>query len=371
MKKSVLIFALVFLMLAGSVALQATASPGNLLGAGWDFESGLDILGTPDGGAYEGDKYYAGGGGLVSIVEGGYSSAHALLVEGIDIGNGKTIDGLNPNTDYVLSFWCKADISGGGFPLIGMKEYGPQGKYEVIMHSDWQKYEINFKTGASNTSALFYTWIYNGLAKFYVDDVVLSEFTGTKPVTYRFECEDNFKAADIGGVPSDIFVNSSQADSASGGVFHGLQLADADSGWAEYAIEVPASGNYLLDVGIARLPNAGKFQTYVDGVKLGAVIDQYYIAPGFHFTTVTAGKVSLTAGTHIIRFELAGWDASAASSHILRFDFIDLTVDTAATSNGSVKTGDTATIILFAALCTICVLGCGFGVYARNRKEVV
>ena len=149
----------------------------NLLGEGWDFEQGLAILGDPGGGAYEGDKYYAGGRGTVLIVEDGYDGGHCLLISGVDIGNGKTVDGLDPDTTYKVTFWARAESSGNAFPFIGVQEYNGSDEYHLTIDNDeWKEFEITFTTGIDNTSAIFWTWIWGNTVDLWVDDVVMLKF---------------------------------------------------------------------------------------------------------------------------------------------------------------------------------------------------
>lgn len=153
----------------------------------WDFEDNdLAALGTPDGG--DDDGYYADGD--VSIVEGGANgSNYALKIVGVEVGNGQTVTGLKSDTEYVLTFWAKADnISGQAFPNFGVKEYDGDA-YQAVdkITGSWAQYTINFKTGPDSTSALIYTWTFKlgatASADFYVDDVVLTEKVITSELT--------------------------------------------------------------------------------------------------------------------------------------------------------------------------------------------
>lgn len=174
---------LLTLVLPGLCLSVAAADPVFSL----DFEDNdLAGLGTPDGG--DGDGYYANGD--VSITAGGANgSNYALKIVGVEVGNGWTVSGLKSDTEYVLTFWAKADnISGEAFPNFGVKEYDGDA-YQAVdkITGSWAQYTINFKTGADNTSALIYTWIFKlgatASADFYVDDVVLTEKVITAELT--------------------------------------------------------------------------------------------------------------------------------------------------------------------------------------------
>lgn len=151
----------------------------------WDFESGdTSALGTPDGS--DADGYYAVGD--VSVVEGGANdSAYCLHIVGAEVGNGQWVTGLEPDTDYTLTFWAKtANCGGEAFPNFGVNGYDG-GAYQAIdvFTGTWQQYTLNFHTGKDSTSACIYSWIFgSGSAELFVDDVILlpaSEASAGKP----------------------------------------------------------------------------------------------------------------------------------------------------------------------------------------------
>lgn len=158
----------------------------NLLGPGWDFETGdLTLLGDPAGTVDDGDKYYASTGSLQIVDESGSGTgSKCLLVTGGEVGNGVRQGGLKPDTWYKLTFYARTEpLSGSATPIIGVKEYALFGEeiVEPIFTSDWQKYTCVFRTGKNdeNTTVYFFTWIVsetdNSSAKLYVDDVFLEE----------------------------------------------------------------------------------------------------------------------------------------------------------------------------------------------------
>ncbi len=158
----------------------------NLLGAGWDFETGdLTLLGDPTGTVDDGDKYYASTGALQIVEDDGMESGkRCLLITGGEVGNGVRQGGLKPDTCYKLTFYAKTEpITGTATPIIGVKEYATYGEecVESIFNSDWEKFTCVFRTGknAENTSVYFFTWIVcdteNSSAKLYVDNVFLEE----------------------------------------------------------------------------------------------------------------------------------------------------------------------------------------------------
>lgn len=175
----------------------------NLLGAGWDFETGdLTLLGDPTGTVDDGDKYYASTGALQIVEESGSGTgSKCLLITGGEVGNGVRQGGLKPNTWYKLTFYARTEpLSGAATPIIGVKEYALFGEeiVEPILTSQWQKYTCVFQTGKNdeNTSVYFFTWIVNesdnASAKLYVDDIYLEETDeSANGATQETEAQDN------------------------------------------------------------------------------------------------------------------------------------------------------------------------------------
>lgn len=142
----------------------------------WNFEyNDISVLGTPDGN--DADGYYAVGD--VSIVPGGAEgSNYCLKIGAAENGNGQWINHLKPNTQYTLVFWAKAaGLGGNAFPNFGVNGYNGDA-YQAIdsFTGNWNKYVIVFKTGATNTAACIYSWIFgSGSTALYIDNVTLTE----------------------------------------------------------------------------------------------------------------------------------------------------------------------------------------------------
>ena len=171
-------------MLLLSMLLRAapfSVTAGELL-MQWDMESNnLSDLGTPNGA--DGDGYYADGN--VSIVPGGANgSSYALKISGANSGNGQTVTGLKPATEYELKFYARIGNWGGAsFPNFGVNAYdGAAYVAQAEFTETWQEYTLVFTTGTVSEQATVYSWIFgNGAVDFYIDDVTLTEKTETPP----------------------------------------------------------------------------------------------------------------------------------------------------------------------------------------------
>ncbi len=154
----------------------------------WNFESGsLEQL-------LSDDAYHQSG--TVSIVCGGAGeSSYCLKVSGAESGNGIWLNGLQPDTDYTISFDAKIGSWGGNaYPNVGVNGYdGENYQAENTFTESWEKYSLTFKTGTESTTAHFYTWIFgSGAVDLYLDNVTLSKATHvheyTQTVTIPATC---------------------------------------------------------------------------------------------------------------------------------------------------------------------------------------
>lgn len=176
MKKSKRIIALLLAAVLSLTVLPAAAAEENIIS--WDFENG-------DTSCMEAAQdYYSAGS--VSVSEGGADgSAYCLKISGAEVGNGATVTGLKSETDYVLTFFARADnYVGSAYPNVGINNYDG-GTYQAVdnMTSRWTEYSLIFRTGAGSTSVQFYTWIFkqgaSASADLYIDNITLREKTSS------------------------------------------------------------------------------------------------------------------------------------------------------------------------------------------------
>lgn len=75
--------------------------------------------------------------------------------------------------------------------------------------------------------------------------------------------------------------------------------------WIEIALEIPQAGNYEIVVKFTKSWDYARIQTFLDGTPLGPEVDTYAptVVPG---DPVTLGKLDLSAGRHLLRFEAIG-----------------------------------------------------------------
>lgn len=68
----------------------------------------------------------------------------------------QTITGLTPNTTYTLTAWLKVDKTGDSIELGARNYGGNEVSVSVVGSTDWVQRSVDFKTGASNTSAVVF-----------------------------------------------------------------------------------------------------------------------------------------------------------------------------------------------------------------------
>jgi len=111
-------------------------------------------------------------------------------------------------------------------------------------------------------------------------------------------------------VSSGSVAESVEEVRASGGSYHLLGASSAGD-FIEYSLDVPQSGAYRLLSRGTNHPGRGIYQLFVNGESLGEPVDWY--APELVYNEATLGKVVLTAGSHILRFECSGKNESSAN----------------------------------------------------------
>jgi hypothetical protein len=77
------------------------------------------------------------------------------------------------------------------------------------------------------------------------------------------------------------------------------------NGWIDIAFEIPRAGAYEWVVRYTKSWDYASIQASLDGKALGPVVDTYSptVAPG---DPLSLGKLDLSAGRHILRFQAVG-----------------------------------------------------------------
>jgi hypothetical protein len=90
--------------------------------------------------------------------------------------------------------------------------------------------------------------------------------------------------------------------------------------WIDIAIEVPRAGPYELVVKYTKSWDYARIQAYLDGKPLGPEADTYApsVIPG---EPLTLGKLDLTAGRHVLRFEAVGHN-SESKGYLMGIDHV-------------------------------------------------
>lgn len=76
----------------------------------------------------------------------------------------------------------------------------------------------------------------------------------------------------------------------------------ARNAWVDVAIEIPRAGSYEIVAKYTKSWDYARIQAFLDGKPLGPVVDTYApsVVPG---DPLTLGKLDLTAGRHVLRFQ--------------------------------------------------------------------
>lgn len=89
------------------------------------------------------------------------------------------------------------------------------------------------------------------------------------------------------------------------GVRHINYRASQVGDYVSFPVTVPEEGDYRFSTAFLTKPKYGKVQAYVDGQPVGGIFEGSYFA-AIPAATERHGTIHLTAGTHIIRYEVAG-----------------------------------------------------------------
>ncbi len=90
----------------------------------------------------------------------------------------------------------------------------------------------------------------------------------------------------------------------SGGHQFWVQPCDLN-GWVDIALEIPKAGSYTVTAKYTKSWDYAIIQASMDGTALGPVVDTYApsVVPG---DAIPLGKLDLTAGRHVLRFQATG-----------------------------------------------------------------
>lgn len=180
----------------------------------------------------------------------------------------------------------------------------------------WADFEIapgeGFITGVNTVDIRAYS-LYYGPGGFRLNARLQAPYRGTAwSIPGRIELED----FDIGGKyiawydatagnsagfdyrPGDVDVAGSGAPAATL-----AYMGDGD--WTEYTIDVADAGVYDVDLRYASgTPTGGALRFWIDGVDVTGSFSVPYTGGWGSFVTTTLAQVSLSAGVHILRFEV-------------------------------------------------------------------
>jgi vacuolar-type H+-ATPase subunit C/Vma6 len=80
--------------------------------------------------------------------------------------------------------------------------------------------------------------------------------------------------------------------------------------WIDIAIEIPRAGSYEILVKYTKSWDYANIQAFLDGKPLGPMVDTY--APTVTLgETLTLGKLDLSQGRHVLRFQAVGHNAQS------------------------------------------------------------
>jgi len=123
-----------------------------------------------------------------------------------------------------------------------------------------------------------------------------------------FDAAGYYQETDIAPLLSAAGATSGKGYAADNKVGAGVLSygATTPGDYIQFPVTVSQSGTYRLDTTFMASPTYGKVQTYIDGQPVGGVYDGQFFAY-LPAKTFAHGTVSLSAGTHTIRYEaLAG-----------------------------------------------------------------
>jgi uncharacterized protein YjdB len=122
--------------------------------------------------------------GAAVVADNVRSGGHAAALSSANSGIEQRIEGLKPNTLYILSGFGKRVDS--GIAALGVKEFGGAFK-DILFNSgtNYAKKQIPFVTGNDNTSVVIYMYMSSGTGTVYFDDLSLFEYGKVDPEAVR------------------------------------------------------------------------------------------------------------------------------------------------------------------------------------------
>ncbi len=84
-----------------------------------------------------------------------------------------------------------------------------------------------------------------------------------------------------------------------------IWVAAAATEWLEYTVNVAATGGYIIAAGLATTETTASYKVYIDGDSLTQV-SVPNTGDWSTITTVSSTEINLTAGEHILKFEVLG-----------------------------------------------------------------
>ncbi len=163
-------------MAGGSVTITATTQDGNKTATSAITVTpvGSCINPTIGNGGFEmgNTSSWAGSyGNIVVVISAPYSGTYCGQINGGTAAFGQIIT-VSQNKSYTLSGWLK-NTSGSSIRL-GVKNYGGLEINSPSISTGWNQVNINFTTGAGNTSAEIYAWQDGGTGAVWVDNVSIT-----------------------------------------------------------------------------------------------------------------------------------------------------------------------------------------------------
>ncbi|MGO4371741.1 DNRLRE domain-containing protein, partial [Paenibacillus sp. MCAF20] len=116
---------------------------------------------------------------------------NALKFSNAISGLEQVVQGLTPNTNYVLKGWMKStDVS--NTQSLGVKNYGGVQVSKSVGSLEYSEAKLIFKTGATNTKATIYSYKGSNTGKLaYVDDITLEQYEKPAAENVTFTTKQN------------------------------------------------------------------------------------------------------------------------------------------------------------------------------------
>lgn len=118
---------------------------------------------------------WSGGSGISLTTTNQHSGAYGIQVGATPASSLQTVTGLSPNTNYVYSGWSKVAVAGDDVVLgVNTFDSTPSQPTQHNTQTTYALAQINFTTGASNTTAQVFCFKYIGNNNAYCDDLAVN-----------------------------------------------------------------------------------------------------------------------------------------------------------------------------------------------------